>query len=161
MSGMAMDCKREGERKKRTKGKEGEEIRLGDCAASERGTRDRGWETQNRGVWEVLFWQGTENEETTEQSRAEIDQGGWALALRDDGSRYRPAGAGPGTVAGTVQGPLAGSRAGEYGAACRRACTGTRRGADRGCHATGALRRVSRQGRDMPFSSCSCSCTVL
>lgn len=62
MSGMAMDCKGKGRR--RTKGKEGEEIRLGDCAASERRTRDSGWETQNRGVWEV-FWQGTENEETT------------------------------------------------------------------------------------------------
>ncbi|KAL6903131.1 hypothetical protein GGI43DRAFT_401318 [Trichoderma evansii] len=29
-----------------------EEIRLGDCAASEKGTRDSGWETQNRGVWD-------------------------------------------------------------------------------------------------------------
>lgn len=104
-----------------------EEIRLGDCAASERGTRDSGWETQNRGVWDG-FWQGKGNEETTE--RREIVQGGWALALRDDGSRYRQAGAWPGTVAGTQPGPLAGSccggRPAEYGAPYRRACTCTR-----------------------------------
>lgn len=126
-----------------------------EIAPQARGTRDSGWETQNRGVWEV-FGRGQKTRRR-QSSAAEIDQGGWALALRDDGSRYRPAGAGPGTVAGTVQGPLAGSRAGGYGAASRRACTGTLNCAGRGCHATGALRRVSRQGRDMPFSSPSCT----
>jgi hypothetical protein len=46
---------------------EGEGNKTWRLRSKRKGTRDSGWETQNRGVREV-FWQGTENEETTEQS---------------------------------------------------------------------------------------------
>lgn len=101
----------------------------------------------------MAFGRGKENEETTE--RREIVQGGWALALRvaipPSGCmaryccRYR---------AGASGGQLLRRQACRVrGSIPARVYLYTLRCADRGCHATGALRRVSRQGRDMPFSS--------
>lgn len=68
MSGMAMDWEGKG-RGKRTKGTEGEEIRLGDCAASERNERQWMGNTKQGGVGGLLAGDRKRGDDRAEQQK--------------------------------------------------------------------------------------------